>query len=453
MKIEIEFDALKKIRMIYRKITPFQMITLSFSLAIILGSLLLYLPISRRGAENVSYLDALFTSCSAVCVTGLVVQNTATFWTVFGKSVILALIQIGGLGVITFVIASSILTGKRIGLRQRNLMQNAVNAPKIGGIVRFTRFLVLFTFLTEAAGAMLLTIPFVRTYGYSGIGKAVFHSISAFCNAGFDLLGDKEPYVSLTSFRDNGFLNVVIMLLIVGGGLGFLTWEDLIFSRFRWKKLRVQTKLILVVTAILLVFPAIMFFLFEFTGEPFGRRILLSVFQSTTTRTAGFNTADIGKMSEWARLIMVLLMLIGGSPGSTAGGLKTTTFAVIMISVTTFIRRKKYVGAFSRSFNIRLIWEAFTLLMLYLGLLFIGTTALSMLENLPVIDCLFECASALGTVGLTTGITPTLGSISKIILILFMYFGRVGGLTLAYSALSGGKPDPGRAPEEAVMVG
>ena len=430
------------------------MITVSFFLLILIGSFLLFIPVSQTGREPVSFLDAVFTSCSAVCVTGLVVHNTATCWTVFGKIVILGLIQVGGLGVITVIIAISLVTGKKIGLRQRNLMQNAVNAPKIGGIIRFTRFLLLFTFAVELSGALLLSIPFVRAYGFSsGAARALFHSISAFCNAGFDLLGDKTSYVSLTAFRSNAFVNLIIMALIIIGGLGFLTWEDLIANRFRPKTLLFQTKAVLTVSAVLILVPAVFFFFFEFGHDSIGTRFLESFFQSVTTRTAGFNTAEIGSMKESSLIVMILLMMVGGSPGSTAGGMKTTTFFVIIIASAGFLRRKKSISAFERSIPSQAVWEAFTLMVLYFSLLFAGSTVLNLSEGLPMISCLFECASALGTVGLTTGITPGLNSVSKIVLIAFMYFGRVGGLTLVYAALSGGRTDHGKLPEAKIMVG
>ena len=443
-----------ELRKIYRKISPFQMITISFFFVILLGSLLLHMQISQTGTDEVSYLDAVFTSCSAVCVTGLVVHNTATCWTFCGKVIILGLIQIGGLGVITVIMAASIITGKKIGIRQRNLMQNAINAPKIGGIIRFTRFILLFTFGIELLGTLLLAIPFISTYGFSGGAlKAVFHSVSAFCNAGFDLFGDPTEYASLTVFHSNVFVNLVIMLLIVIGGLGFLTWEELITNRFRPKKLQFQTKLILATSGALILFPALFFFLFEFRTENIGTRLLESFFQSVTTRTAGFNTADIGSMRESSLFLMILLMMIGGSPGSTAGGIKTTTFAVTVIATICYISRKKSFSAFERSIPSQVIWEAFSLFILYLALLLAGSVTLNLLEGLPMISCMFECASALGTVGLTTGITPGLGTASKIILIAFMYFGRVGGLTLAYATLSRGKANLGKLPEAKIMIG
>lgn len=444
---------MKKIRFMFRHLSPFQIITGSFLILIALGSFLLVLPVSSSG-EKCSLIDAVFTAGSAVCVTGLVVHNTSTFWSGFGKSVILVLIQIGGLGVITVVIAASIFSGKRIGLRQRDLMQNAINAPIIGGIIRFTKFLLFFTVIAELAGAVMLTPVFAKVYGIGGgIRKAVFHSVSAFCNAGFDILSDRAAFSSLTDYRGNVVLNLVIMSLIVAGGLGFLTWNELIEKRFRLKVVKLQTKLVLLTTALLLLVPALFFFFFEFRGEHLVNRLLFSAFSSVTTRTAGFNTVPIDGLSEGSRLIMIALMLIGGSPGSTAGGMKTTTIAVLLIASGSYIRREKSYNAFGRAISSYTVLGAFTILALYLGLFFIGSLVISVGEGLPVIDCMFETASALGTVGLTTGITPQLGTVSKIILILFMYFGRVGGLTLAYAALGNGKADSGRLPQEAVMIG
>lgn len=437
-----------------RRATPFQIITFSFLFVILLGGVLLSLPISRTGAAPGSFLDALFTSGSAVCVTGLAVQNTGTYWTTFGKTVILILIQIGGLGVITVVITASLFSGKRIGLRQRDLMQNAINAPRLGGIIRFTRFLLIFTLLVEFAGALLLAPVFIPKYGLAeGMAKSLFHSISAFCNAGFDTLDNQGTFASLTLYKTSIPINAVIMLLIIIGGLGFFTWEDLLKNHFRWKKLQMQTKLIITVSALLIFVPAILFFFFEFTQGGLKERILLSLFQSVTTRTAGFNTASIGNLHEGSRLIMILLMLVGGSPGSTAGGIKTTTGAVLLFALIRNIKGNKSIRIFGRAVSDGIVSEAFTIFFLYLFLFLSGSLMISTLEGFPIIDCMFECASALGTVGLTTGITPSLGAASRLILIFFMYFGRVGGLTLAYAALQTSKPEPGRLPEAHVMIG
>ena len=438
----------------FRRLTPFQIITSGFLFVIFLGSILLYLPVSRAGAAPCSYLDALFTSGSAVCVTGLVVQNTGTYWSAFGKTVIMLLIQIGGLGVITVLITASLVSGRKIGLRTRDLMQNAIGAPHLSGIIRFTRFLILFTLLVEFTGACFLAPGFIRQYGFgNGTAKALFHSISAFCNAGFDTLDRNGTYASLTHYKGNVLVNVVIMLLIIFGGLGFFTWKDLIKNRLNWKRLQMQTRLIITVTAFLIVVPAVVFFFFEFTRGSIKDRVLLSLFQSVTTRTAGFNTAEIGKLKEGSRVIMILLMLVGGSPGSTAGGIKTTTGAVLLLVLIRNIRRNKSIHIFGRTISEDSISEAYTIFFLYLFLFLSGSLVISALEKFPVLDCMFECASALGTVGLTTGITPSIGTVSKLILVFFMYFGRVGGLTLAYAALQPGRTQQGKLPEAHIMIG
>ncbi|MBQ6357983.1 MAG: Smr/MutS family protein [Clostridia bacterium] len=310
------------------RLNSFRMILLSFVLLILAGALLLCLPWACADGEHVSFLNALFTSTSAACVTGLVVFDTATKWTLFGKIVILVLIQIGGLGVITATMARVSLTGIQIGLRPRLAIQDAVSAPQIGGVVRFMRFLVAGTFLIEGIGAVCLFPAFYGQFGLvRGLGYAVFHSISAFCNAGFDLMGVREPFSSLTSLSASIPVNMTIMLLIIVGGAGFLTWDDLLTNRFRFQRLRLQTKIILASTAVLILAPFLYFYLVEFRTVPGRERFLLSLFQSVTPRTAGFNTFDYGRMSERGWLITIILMMVGGAPGSTAGGMKVTTMA------------------------------------------------------------------------------------------------------------------------------
>ena len=308
-----------------RKLSSSQIILFGFAGVILIGTLLLMLPFATNSGQSASFWDALFTSTSAVCVTGLIVQDTATYWSAFGQSVILLLIQIGGMGVITIAAAITMASGKKISLMQRSTMQDAISAPQVGGIVRFTGFILKGIFLFELLGALVLMTVFIPEYGVKGIWLAVFHSISAFCNAGFDLMGTKSPYSSLTSYANHPVVNITIMLLIVIGGIGFLTWQDIRQNGIHIRRYRMQSKVILATTGILLIVPAIYFFFFEFSAEPMGKRILLSAFQSVTPRTAGFNTADLTALSETGQTLTIGLMLIGGSPGSTAGGMKTTT--------------------------------------------------------------------------------------------------------------------------------
>ncbi|MBR3348791.1 MAG: Trk family potassium uptake protein [Solobacterium sp.] len=431
----------------------FRTIILGFFLLILTGAILLSLPFASVDGY-VPFTDALFTSASASCVTGLVVFNTATKWTLFGKTVILILIQIGGLGVITALILTMVMTGRKIGLMERLTMQDAISAHQTGGIVRFTIFLFLGTALIELLGTLCLMFVFVPQFGWlRGSGYALFHSISAFCNAGFDLLGFKEPFVSLTAYSDHVMLNIVICALIVIGGIGFLSWRDFLEHKFRFKSYRLQTKVILATTAVLLLVPFLYFFFSEFRDYEFKERFLLSIFQSVTPRTAGFNTYDYGKMSETGLLLSAVLMMIGGAPGSTAGGLKLTTIFILAVSTSAFLRKKKEVNAFHRRIEADAITNAMTLSTVYMGLLIGGTFIISSVEGVPVLSSMFECASALGTVGLTTGITPGLHIASKLLLTGYMFFGRVGGMTLAYALITAGRKDLSRYPAEKLTVG
>ncbi len=435
-------------------LTSFRTILLGFFLLILAGAAVLALPVSSASHVPTPFLDALFTSASAVCVTGLIVFDTAIHWSQFGKLVILILIQIGGLGVVTAAAVTWMVTGKKIGILQRLTMQDSMSAPKIGGIVRFTLFVLKITFLIELAGAAALAPVFISDFGpYRGIFYAVFHSVSAFCNAGFDLMGVRSPFSSLTGYSDHTWVNGVIMALIIFGGIGFLTWEDLLANRFRFRRLKLQTKIILTSTGLLIAVPFLYFLFFEFENFPLHQRILYALFQAVTPRTAGFNTFDYGKMSEGGLLMTVILMLTGGAPGSTAGGLKITTLSVLVIAGRSYLLRREDVNCFHRRLEPSTVQNAFALLMVYLGLLIGGTMLISHIESLPVIRTMFECASALGTVGLSTGITPGLSAASKIILILFMYFGRTGGLTLAYAAVDAKRYLRARYPIEGVTVG
>lgn len=441
-------------RLIPKRMSSFQIIIIGFVLLILLGALLLTLPIASTAEGGTSFSDALFTATSASCVTGLVVKDTATHWTFFGQAVILLLIQIGGLGVVTVAVSIAYLSGKNIGLKQRSTLQDAVSAPQVGGIIKLTKFILILTFATELVGAILLAPVMCKDFGFlKGIWYSVFHSISAFCNAGFDLMGVREPFSSLTHYVSHPWINTVIMLLIVIGGLGFLTWEDIVKYKFRIKRYRMQSKVILTVTLLLIALPALYFYFFEYQNEATDTRVLSSLFQSVTARTAGFNTADLSAFGNGGLVIMISLMLIGGSPGSTAGGLKTTTFAVLISTVFSVFRKKEHTAFFGRRIPDSTARSASTLLVMYLLLFLISGTVISEIEGLPLGDCLFETASAVGTVGVTVGITPELGIVSRSILIGLMFFGRVGGLTLIFATISGSKLASSRLPKENITVG
>ena len=412
------------------------------------------LPVSTQEGTSTSFLDALFTSTSAVCVTGLVIHDTATYWSNFGQFIIILLIQIGGLGVVTVAGAFAILSGRKIGLMQRSTMQEAIAAPNVGGIVRLTQFILKTALIVELLGAALLFPVFYQEFGLiKGAWYALFHSISAFCNAGFDLMGMKAPFSSLTDYARNPIVSLVIALLIVVGGIGFLTWEDIRTNRLNLRKYRMQSKVILTVTGILILLPTIYFFFFEFTDAPLAERFWSSMFQSVPPRTAGFNTVDQLSMTEVGIAITTILMLIGGSPGSTAGGMKTTTLAVMFSTSLSVFRQREHTHFFGRRIGEDVIRNAATVFMMYLTLCLVGGFLISRIENLPVLTCVYESASAIGTVGLTLGITPDLELASQLILIALMYIGRVGGLTLIFSALSGNKGNTARLPQEKLIVG
>lgn len=439
---------------IKKRLSSFQVILLGFAGVILLGALLLMLPISSAERVVTPFNEALFTSTSAVCVTGLIVKDTGSYWSAFGQAVIITLIQIGGLGVVTIAASFSMLAGRRISLMQRSTMQDAISAPKVGGIVKLTKFIITGTFIIEAVGAVSMMPVFCKNFGAKGIWMSIFHSISAFCNAGFDILGTEgNQFCSLTSYTSNSVINITVMLLIVIGGIGFLTWDDIYNNKFKIKKYRMQSKIILVTSLILILLPAIYFFFFDYSEYSIGNRLLASLFQSVTTRTAGFNTTDLTKLTRPSQAIMIFLMLVGGSPGSTAGGLKTTTIAVLILNAFACFRKKEDVCAFGRRIDDSVIKNAATIVMMYITLFFIGGVSICTIEKLPLVASLFETASAIGTVGLTLGITPKLSLASQIILIVLMYLGRVGGLTLIYATLSGKKQINAKLPLDKITVG
>ena len=439
---------------IKKRLSTFQIILLGFAGVILLGALLLMMPISSAERVVTPFNEALFTSTSAVCVTGLIVKDTGSYWSAFGQAVIISLIQIGGLGVVTIAASFSMLAGRRISLMQRSTMQDAISAPKVGGIVKLTKFIITGTFIIEAVGAVSMMPVFCKNFGAKGIWMSVFHSISAFCNAGFDILGTEgNQFCSLTSYTSNPVINITVMLLIVIGGIGFLTWDDIYNNKFKIKKYRMQSKIILVTSLILILLPAIYFFFFDYSDYSIGNRLLASLFQSVTTRTAGFNTTDLTKLTRPSQAIMIFLMLVGGSPGSTAGGLKTTTIAVLILNAFACFRRKEDVCAFGRRIDNSVIKNAATIVMMYITLFFIGGVSICTIEKLPLVASLFETASAIGTVGLTLGLTPKLSLASQIILIVLMYIGRVGGLTLIYATLSGKKQINAKMPLDKITVG
>lgn len=441
-----------------RKLSPLKIIILGFVTIILIGSLLLCLPISSRSGHSTSFMTSSFTATSAVCVTGLIKVDTHNYWSPFGQAVILGLIQIGGMGFMTICITAISLSKKKIGLTSRELMQSSVSAPQLGGIVKMTRFILLGTLLIELIGAVLLSVAFVPQYGIKGLWYALFHSVSAFCNAGFDLMGSGGDFSSLTSFDRNPYVCFVISALIVIGGLGFFVWKDLIDTKFRFKMLRMHSKAVLVTSGILILGGALLIFLTELKNPSSQENSTLyqignSLFQSVSTRTAGFNTVDLSKLTHSTLFIMVLLMIVGGSPGSTAGGLKTTTLAILCASVISVFKRRKNVEIFGRRLEETATSLALCVFAMYLVMCSAGAVVMSTFDNVPFINALFESASAIATVGLTTGITPQLGIISSVFLMIMMFMGRVGSLTMLL-AFSNYKSRPhSQKPLEKIQIG
>lgn len=442
------------------RISPAQIIILGFLGLILGGALLLMLPWASRGPGGASFLDALFTATSATCVTGLVVHDTALYWSPFGQAVILLLIQVGGMGVVTVAVAVFIFSGKRIGLKERWVMQESISAPKVGGIVRTTGFLLRAALLLEAAGAILLALRFCPKLGlWRGLWYAVFHAVSAFCNAGFDLMGPESgPYSSLTAYAGDPLVNLAIAALIILGGLGFLTWHDIWEHRWRFHRYRLQSKLILCATGALLVGSFAFFLVYEFRqpqwqAMPAEERVLAAAFQAVTPRTAGFNTVDLTALSQPGQLLTILLMLTGGAPGSTAGGFKVTTLAVLLLSVRGALSRRESAPCFGRRLPDEVVHNAGVIFTLYLGFFLLGGMAICMIDGVSLMEALFESASAIATVGLSLAGTASLSVPSRLILIFLMYFGRVGGLTLIYAVFTGKKHAAAQYPQEQVTVG
>ena len=441
----------------YHRLNQVQYIALGFFFMILAGSLILTLPIASRSGEWTPFLDSMFTATSATCVTGLVVYDTFTHWNVFGQLVILLLIQIGGLGFITVGVGFSMAFRRRIGLWQRDLLKESINAMEIGGIVKLSRKIFIGTALCEGAGAILLATRFIPEFGFvKGIYYSIFHAISAFCNAGFDLMGGQQ-YASFTSYAVDPVINIVLMLLIVVGGLGFVVWSDVVSKRFHWKNYCLHTKMVISVTLILIFGGALLLFLFEqggtIKGMSTGEQILTSLFGSVTARTAGFNTVDTGALQPESKLLTIVLMFIGGSPGSTAGGVKTTTIAVILIYVISNLRGENGCNVFHRRIGDEVIKKASMVFCLNLFLGLMSVTLILATSNLRMSDVLFEVYSAISTVGMTTGITRDLNVVGRIVIIMLMYCGRIGSMTFALSFVAKPEAKGLSLPEEKITIG
>lgn len=436
------------------KLTSSRIIFASFLGVVLLGGFLLTLPVASSSGQWTSFLDAVFTAVSATCVTGLVVHDTATFWSPFGQAVILALIQIGGLGVFTTAFIVTVISGSKVTLIQRSLLKESISADNVKGIIRMSLFIVKVVLAVELVGALVLYVVFGREFGpIKGVWYAVFHAISAFCNAGFDLMGVRESYSSLVSYSTNVLVNLVIMALIIIGGIGFYTWKDVRDHGLDIKRYRLQSKISLLASAVLILVPAAIFFFTAYGDYPIKERVLASAFQSVTARTAGFNTTDLTQFSQSNIMLMIMLMLIGGCSGSTAGGMKTTTFVIMVATVFAIARRRDDTVIFQRRIPQQTIRNASVLLVLYVLGSLVGAMLISAHDNQPMIACFFETASAMGTVGLTLGLTPSLSVFSHIILMVLMFIGRIGGLTLLFATFDKTTYSSEHYPLEDVNVG
>lgn len=429
---------LKKLYQVRSHLTQTQFIAYGFLGIILIGSLLLMLPISSKTGETSSFLNCLFTATSASCVTGLVAYDTWSHWSLFGQLVILAMIQIGGLGFVTIGVFLSIVLRRKIGLKERGLMQESVNTLEIGGVVRLAQKIIVGTAIFEGTGAVLLAIRFIPQFGLiRGIYYGIFHSVSAFCNAGFDLMGCQGPYSSLVNYYNDWLVNLVVMSLIVIGGIGFIVWEDLNRHGLHFHRYMLHTKIVLLTTFVLLFGSAWLFYQFEknhlLVGMDTSGKILTSLFSSVTARTAGFNTVDTGALTDASKMLTVILMFIGGSPGSTAGGVKTTTIIVMYLHLWSSIQRTYGVNAFGRRLEDDVLKRASAIFMVNLTLALGASLFIMATQQFPVMDVLFESFSASGTVGMTTGITRDLNSWSRLVIAFLMYCGRVGSLSFALS--------------------
>jgi len=456
-KVEKKHDSNKIIT-----IQPTRLIVLSFALVILTGTLLLLLPAASRDGKGSTLIEALFTATSATCVTGLVVVDTYQHWSTFGQIVIISLIQVGGLGLITFVTFFSSMLGRKMRIKSMVLAQESINYFSIAGIRQLVMKIVLVTLSIEFIGALLLSTSFVPQYGAKGFYLGFFHSVSAFCNAGFDLMSisGAGQFLSFIQYNNDPVVIYTVASLVVIGGLGFVVWKDLYEYR-KSKYLMLHTKLVLIMTAILIVLGSILFFVFESQNPAtmaklnLAGKINASVFQSVTPRTAGFNTIDLNGMKDISKLLSIILMFIGAAPGSTGGGIKVTTFGILLFAILSQLKGSDEIVIFKRRVSFSTVSKALAIMGLSLMLVLVVSAIIQTIEDQPMINVLFETTSAFGTVGLTTGLTTGLHNISKLLLILLMYLGRVGPVSFALALATNSHKNNTDIiyPEDKVIVG
>lgn len=427
--------------------SPTKIIVVVFAAIILLGTCLLMLPIASRTGQSVGFRPALFTATSATCVTGLIAGDTWTMWSGFGQIVILCMIEIGGLGFMSAASLVIFVLRKKIGLRQRMVMAQALSVNEMEGVVRLQKWVIYGSLIIQFTGAVILFLRFLPEYGaVQSVKWSVFHAVSAFCNAGFDIVGNVSPGANMILFNDDPIVMLTLMGLVVVGGLGFFVWEEVATVR-KFKKFSVYTKLVLITTAVLLLGGALLFGVLEWNNPdtlgnmPVWQKILNAFFQSVTVRTAGFTGVDQALLTDAGKAVSILLMLVGGSSGSTAGGLKTVTVVVLFLFIINRARGRRNVSVFKRSVPNDKIMDAMTIVTIVVGLALAGAIFVSATSGIGFLDSLFETASALATVGLTAGVTPSLSMASQYLIILFMFFGRVGVLTISLGFLMGNKAE------------
>lgn len=439
------------------KLNGIQIVILGIIAINIIGAIILTLPVSSKSGEGTNFLDALFTSASAVCVNGLVINDTGTHWSTFGQIVLIILSEIGGLGIMSFTIFIAILLGKKITLKDRLTLQNSMNTFSIQGLVKMIKYIMYVAFSVQFFGILLLSTQFVPKFGIKkGMFYSLFHSVSAFCNVGMDLFGD---FKSLTEYYSNPVIIITISILVIIGGLGFTVLIEL-YNYREIKNISVHTKMVLFISTILIILGALFIFILEYNNpKTLGDmsifdKILNSIFASITPRTAGFNTISTEGMTKAGKIVTIMLMFIGGSPGSTAGGLKTSTFGIIVFTIISVIRGRDDTEAFGRRFSKEVVYKSFSLLIIGIMLVIAATMLLSITEyDETFISILYEATSAIGTAGLSTGVTQRLSGIGKVIIIVMMYIGRIGPFTLAFALTNNKKKTGIRYPEGRILIG
>lgn len=441
----------------HRPLAPNRALALGFLAIILAGALLLMLPIANRGGKGLSFLDSLFTATSATCVTGLVVADTWTQFNLLGQIILLALIQVGGLGYMTMMLQASLLMGRKIGLRQRSVMMESVSAQRLSDVLTLLRYILGGTALIEGTGAVLLAFRFIPELGLArGIWYAVFHSVSAFCNAGFDLMGFREPYSSLTHYVYDPLVNLTAVALVLLGGLGFLVWRDVRENGLHLRRYSLHSKLMLTATLVLTVGGTALFWLAErdnlLSGMTAGQQALAALFQAVSPRTAGFNTVDLAKLTSGGGLLTIVLMFIGAGPGSTGGGVKVTTVVVCLLTLAAYIRGRREVGAFNRRLDEEQIHRSAAGVTLYMTLAMAGGFLILATQPFPLQDALFEVFSAMSTVGLSTGITRELSTVNRAVVIVMMYCGRIGSLSMLMALAQRSAPRV-KDPVEHITIG